>query len=52
MEASIFKFAFFLLVGLAIFGLLAMATTAVVLGLKVVWLWLRAHARTAKARHA
>jgi hypothetical protein len=52
MEASIFKFAFFLLIGLAILALLAMGTTVIVLGVKVVWSWLRAHVRPGMARHA
>jgi hypothetical protein len=52
MEASIFKFAFFVLMGLAILALLAMATGVIVLGIKVVWLWLKAHVRTAKVGHA
>ena len=52
MEATIFKFAFFILMGLAILGLLTMATVAIVFWLRVVWLWLKAHARSAKVRHA
>ncbi len=48
MEATFFKFAFILLMGLAMLGLLTMATTVIVLGLKVVWLWLTTHGRTAK----
>ena len=43
MEASIFNFAFFILAGLAILGLLAMATTAIVIAVKAAWSWLRAH---------
>jgi len=49
MEASIYKFAFLVLIGLALLGLLTMATVAIVFWLKVVWLWLRVHLRTAKA---
>jgi len=52
MEATFFKFAFFILIGLAVLGLLTMATVALVFWLRVVWLWLRAHVRTAKAGHA
>lgn len=52
MEASFFKFAFVILMGLAMLGILAMATTVIVLGLKVVWLWLLTHVRTAKTGHA
>jgi len=47
MEASFFKFAFIILMGLATLGLLTMATTVIVLGLKVVWLWLTTYVRTA-----
>jgi hypothetical protein len=52
MEAAIFKFAFFVLIGLAILGLLIMATVAVVFWLRVTWLWLRQRVRTGKAKHA
>jgi hypothetical protein len=52
MEATIFKYAFFALIGLAILGLLTMATVAIVFWLKVVWLWLRPHVRPAKVGHA
>jgi len=48
MEATIFKFAFLILIGLAILGLSIMATVAVVFWLRVTWVWLRAHVRTAK----
>jgi len=48
MEASFFKFAFIILMGLAMLGLLTMATAVIVLGLRVVWLWLTTHLRTAK----
>jgi len=46
MEAAFFKFAFIILMGLAMLGLLTMATTVIVLGLKVVWLWLTTRVRT------
>lgn len=52
MEALIFKIAFFILIGLAILGLLIMATVAIVFWLRVVWLWRREHVRTAKADRA
>jgi hypothetical protein len=52
METSLFKFAFFLLMGLAILALSGMAITVIVLGLKVVWLWLTAHTKTARMRRA
>jgi len=52
MEATVFKFAFFALIGLAILGLLIMATVAVVFWLRVIWLWLKPHLRTAAARRA
>jgi hypothetical protein len=52
MKATIFEIAFFVLIGLALLGLLTMATVAVVFWLRVVWLWLRAHVRTAKTGHA
>ena len=48
MEASFFKFAFIVIMGLAMLGLLAMATTVIVIGLKFVCLWLTTRARTAK----
>ena len=51
MEAAFFKFAFIILMGLAMLGLLIMATTVIVLGLKVVWLWLTTHGRTHVAGH-
>jgi len=51
-EATIFKFAFFVLIGLAILGLLTMAAVAIVFWLRVVWLWLREHVRTAKTGNA
>jgi len=52
MEATFFKFAFFILIGLALLGLLTMATIAIGFWLTVVWSWLRKRLRTAKARHA
>jgi len=52
MEASFFKFAFFVLIGLALLGLSTMATVAIVFWIRVVWLWLRAHVKTAKTGHA
>lgn len=51
MEATFFKFAFFVLMALAILGLLTMATVAIVFWLRIVCLWLRAHVRTAKPEH-
>lgn len=51
MEATIFKFAFFVLIGLAILGLLTMATVAIVFWLRVACLWVKTHARSAKTRH-
>jgi len=51
MEASFFKFAFIVLMGLAMLGILAMATTVIVIGLKLVWLWLTTHVRTARTGH-
>jgi hypothetical protein len=48
MEASFFKFTFIVLMGLAMLGTLAMATTVIVVGLKAVWLWLTTRARTVK----
>jgi len=52
MEATFFKFAFFILIGLALLGLLTMATVAIGFWLTVVWSWLRTRLRTAKERHA
>jgi hypothetical protein len=51
METTIFKFAFFVLFGLAILGLLTMVTVAIVFWLRVVWLWLRTHVGPAKVGH-
>jgi hypothetical protein len=52
MEAAFFKLAFFVLMGLAILSLLAIATTFVVVTLKALWSWLRIHVRVAKTGHA
>ena len=49
METTFFKNAFLALMGIAILGLLALATAAAVFWVKVVWLWLRPHLRTTKA---
>ena len=51
MEATFFKFAFFVLIGLAMLGLLTMATVAIVFWLRILWIWLRAYGRTAKPGH-
>ncbi len=51
MEATFFKIAFFVLIGLVILGLLAATILVAVLEVKAVWLWLRTRVRTAKARH-
>jgi hypothetical protein len=51
MEATFFRFAFLILIGLAILGLLTMATVAIVYWVGVICLWFRTHVRTAKARH-
>jgi len=51
MKATIFEIAFFVLIGLAILGLLVMATVAVVSWVRVVWLWLRTPVTTAKPGH-
>ena len=52
MEATFLKYAFFVLMGLATLSLLAIVTMFTVVGLKVLWSWLRGHARIAKATHA
>ena len=56
MEAVFMKYAFFLLMGLATLSLLAIVTMFAVVGLKVLWSWLRlrlrVHARIVKATHA
>lgn len=51
MEAEFFKFAFFVLMGLAILGLLAIITMFTVVGLKLLWSWLPIHPRIAKPGH-
>lgn len=51
MEGTFYKFAFFVLIGLAMLGLLTMATVAIVFWLRILWLWLAAHVRTAKPGH-
>jgi hypothetical protein len=51
MELAFFKFAFFVLMGLAILGLLAIITMFTVLGLKVLWSSLPIHTRIAKTGH-
>jgi hypothetical protein len=52
MEISIFKFLFFILVGLSVFCLLAIATVFIVVVLKAVGLWLKSHLRIWKTRRA
>jgi hypothetical protein len=52
MEISFFKYAFFVLMGLSIFCLLAIATTFVVIVLKAAWLSLKSHVRIANMRRA
>jgi hypothetical protein len=52
METALWKLAFFVLMGLAILGLLAIVTMFTVVGLKVLWSWLRMHTRIAKRGHA
>jgi hypothetical protein len=52
MELLLFKFAFFVLVGLAILGLLAIATMVGTVVLKALWFGLRAHGTIAKRGHA
>jgi len=51
MEASFFKYAFLILVGLAMLGLLAMGTTVVVIGVKVGWMWLTNRLKAPRAKH-
>ena len=51
MELAFFKFAFFVLMGLAILGLLAIITMFTVVGLKLLWSWLPIHIRIAKTGH-
>ena len=52
MEISIFKFLFFILVGLSVFCLLAIATVFIVVVLEAVGLWLKSHLRIWKMRRA
>jgi len=52
MGVAIVRFAFFLLIGLAILGVLVTTITVFVLEVKVVWMWFKARMRTAKAGHA
>jgi hypothetical protein len=51
MEASIFKFVFFIIVGLAILGLSGMVIAFTAIAIKGVWQWLKAPDKLAK-RHA
>jgi len=51
MEATFFKYAFILLIGLAVLGITAMGITVIVLGLKTAWVWLRPHGKTANTKH-
>jgi len=52
MEVTLFKYAFIILMAIAMLGVTAMATAMIVLGLRIVWLWFRVHVRTAKTGHA
>jgi len=52
MEASFFKFAFFALIGFAVLGLLAMGISVLLIGLKVIWSWVRPRERTTKTQRA
>jgi len=52
MELTFFKYAFIVLMVIAMLGVTAMASTVIVLGLKIAWFWLRRHARTARTGHA
>jgi len=52
MQATLFEFAFFALIGLAILGLFIMATVATVFWLKVTWLWLKPLVKAAREKHA
>jgi len=52
MGVAIVRFAFFLLIGLAILGVLVTTITVFVLEVKVVWMWFKARMRTAKAGRA
>jgi hypothetical protein len=51
MEVAFFKFAFFVVMGLAILSLLALITMFTVLGLRVLWSSLPIHTRIAKTGH-
>lgn len=51
MEAAFLKYAFFVLMGLATLSLLAIFTMFTVVGLKVLWSWLRV-LKVTKATHA
>ena len=48
MQTTFFKYAFIALMGIAMLGVTATATTVMVLGLKIIWSWLRANGKTAK----
>ena len=52
MEISTFKFVFFILMGLSVFCLLAIATVFIVVILKAIGLWLKSHLRIVKTRRA
>jgi len=49
MGVAIVRFAFFLLIGLAILGVLVTTITVFVLEAKVIWMWFKAHVRSARA---
>jgi predicted RND superfamily exporter protein len=51
MEATIFKFAFFVLIGLAILSLSTMVVTFIVILIRAAWLSFKAHTRTAETEH-
>ena len=50
MEATFFKYAFLVLMGLAMLGLLTMATVAIVFWLRIAWVWVT-HMRSARPGH-
>jgi len=52
MEATFFKLVFFCLIGFALLVILGTAITAIVLGLKMAWHWLKPHVRSAKGKHS
>jgi len=52
MEISYFRYVFFVLIGLSIFCLLAIAICFIVVVLKAVGLWLKSHLRIWKTRRA